>query len=90
MTPIKSSQPGETRTATGGIVLLGVLSALYDQSEWPVLATALQQAQQGDAKGLFALADEYSERNSDGSYSNIFDANTTISCNDTPPARPTR
>jgi pimeloyl-ACP methyl ester carboxylesterase len=84
-TPIKSSRQGETRTATGGIVLLGVLSALYDESEWPVLADALQSAQQGDSKGLFTLADQYNERTSDGSYSNLTDAYTAISCNDTAP-----
>ncbi len=33
----RAAEPGETRTATGAIVLLGVLSALYDQSEWPTL-----------------------------------------------------
>jgi pimeloyl-ACP methyl ester carboxylesterase len=83
--PIKSSQTGETRTATGAIVLTGVLSALYNQSQWTVLGDALVQARKGDSAGLFALADQYNERDSKGSYSNIFDANTTISCNDVPP-----
>ncbi len=86
ITPIKSSRAGETRTADGAIVLLGVLSALYDQSEWPTLGAAIIQAQAGDSKGLFALADEYSDRNDDGTYyDNIFDANTAISCNDSAP-----
>jgi pimeloyl-ACP methyl ester carboxylesterase len=84
-TPIKSSKSGETRTATGGIVLYGVLSALYSQSEWPTLATALQQAENGDAKGLFELSDQYNERQDNGAYTNIMDANTTISCNDSAP-----
>ena len=84
-TPIKSSKTGETRTATGGIVLYAVLSALYDQSQWPVLAAALESAQNGDSKGLFALSDLYNERQDNGAYTNILDANTTISCNDSAP-----
>lgn len=84
-TPLSSSDSGETRKATGAIVLTGVLSALYSRSQWSTLADALIAARGGDAKGLFALADRYNERSSDGSYSNIFDANTTISCNDAKP-----
>jgi pimeloyl-ACP methyl ester carboxylesterase len=83
--PIKSSAPDETRTAGSAIVLTGVLSALYDQSEWPILGQALIEAQHGDAKGLFVLADEYNERDSDGHFTNIQEANTAISCNDQAP-----
>jgi pimeloyl-ACP methyl ester carboxylesterase len=77
ISPLKSSKADETRTATGGIVLTAVVEALYDENQWPLLLAALVQAQQGDAKGLFGLADEY---NDDFSR----DANTAISCNDTP------
>ncbi|HJQ00992.1 MAG TPA: alpha/beta hydrolase [Jatrophihabitans sp.] len=81
--PIKSSKKGETRVATGGIVTLGVLSALYDQSQWPVLGNALVSARRGDSAGLFALADAYLERDpSTGHYSNILDANLAVNCND--------
>jgi pimeloyl-ACP methyl ester carboxylesterase len=82
--PIPSSTPGETRTATSSIVLTGVLSALYSQSRWPTLGRALLDAQQGDSSGLFQLADDYNER-FNGHYTNIADANTTISCNDSKP-----
>ena len=82
-TPIKSSRKGETRKATGGIVTIGVLSALYDQSQWPTLGSALLAAQRGDSAGLFSLADNYLERDpSTGHYSNIQDANLAINCND--------
>jgi pimeloyl-ACP methyl ester carboxylesterase len=82
-TPIKSSKKGETRLATGGIVTLGVLSALYDQSQWPTLGNALVAARRGDSAGLFALADSYLERDpATGHYSNILDANLAINCND--------
>jgi pimeloyl-ACP methyl ester carboxylesterase len=83
--PLKSSASGEDRKATGSIVLTGVLSALYSQSEWPALGQALIDAKSGDAKGLFELADSYNQRGPDGHYSNISDANTTINCNDSKP-----
>jgi pimeloyl-ACP methyl ester carboxylesterase len=84
-TPLKSSKSGEGRTATGSIVLTGVLYALYRQSDWHDLGDALIAAKGGDAKGLFRLADNYNRRRPDGHYSNASDANTTISCNDSEP-----
>jgi pimeloyl-ACP methyl ester carboxylesterase len=83
--PLKSSDSSDSRRATGSIVLTGVLSALYSQDEWPALGRALLAARGGDAKDLFVLADNYNQRQADGHYSNIYDANTTISCNDTKP-----
>jgi pimeloyl-ACP methyl ester carboxylesterase len=82
-TPLHSSLKGETRLATGGIVTTGVVSALYDQAEWKTLGDALVAARRGDAAKLFALADQYNERDPDtGHYSNILDANLAVSCND--------
>lgn len=82
--PLHSSANGETRTATTSIVYTAVLSALYSQSDWPVLANALIQGERGDAAGLFTLADQYNER-SGGQYTNLAEANTTIGCNDSKP-----
>jgi pimeloyl-ACP methyl ester carboxylesterase len=82
--PLTTTESGRQRTATGAIVLTGVLSALYTQSHWPTLSEALHDAKGGDPGGLFHLADQYNQRSSDGSYSNIYDANTTIACNDSP------
>jgi pimeloyl-ACP methyl ester carboxylesterase len=79
------SAKGDSRKVTSNLVLTGVLSALYSQSEWSDLGSALIAAKAGDGDGLLKLADEYNERNSDGSYTNIYDANNTISCNDSPP-----
>jgi len=83
--PLSSSAAGETRKATSSVVLLGVLSGLYSQSFWDVLGQSLLLAQKGDARGLFQLADVYNERDAGGHYTNITDANVTISCNDSPP-----
>ncbi|WP_448627961.1 alpha/beta hydrolase [Geodermatophilus sp. URMC 64] len=82
-TPIPSTAEGETRTATAGVVMTAIQAALYDQESWPQLAQALAAAQKGDSAGVFSLADSYSGRMDDGSYSNLFDANITINCADT-------
>src|SRR4051794_15355930 len=81
--PIPSARQGETRQATAGIVLGGVLAALYDTSMWPQLAQALAAAQKGDSQGLFSLADGYAGRLKNGTYSNQLDANVAINCADT-------
>ncbi|SFT53876.1 alpha/beta hydrolase fold [Geodermatophilus amargosae] len=82
--PIASSTPGETRTATPGVILTAVAAALYDTSSWPRLSQSLAAASTGDAAGLFALADAFTGRLDDGTYTNQLDANTTINCADTP------
>jgi pimeloyl-ACP methyl ester carboxylesterase len=84
-TPIRTTLAGDTRSAGSAIVLTGVLQALYDQSLWVPLGQALIDAQKGDAKGLFNLADQYNERDSDGNFTNILEANLAISCNDQTP-----
>lgn len=83
--PLHSSAPGETRVATSSIVDLGVLFGLYSKAYWDALGQSLLLAQQGDARGLFQLADFYNERDSSGHYSNVSDANLTINCNDAEP-----
>lgn len=82
--PIPSTSPGETRTATPSIVYTGVLSALYAQSEWSMLGRALLEGKRGNSEELFSLADSYNERYN-GQYTNLSEANTTISCNDAKP-----
>jgi pimeloyl-ACP methyl ester carboxylesterase len=80
--PIHSSRPGERRVATAGHVLLAAISALYDQKEWSDLDAALAQANKGDSAGVLALADQYSQRDPHGDYTNILDANVAINCAD--------
>jgi len=81
--PVPSSRAGETRQATPGLILNGVRSALYQPSAWPQLAQSLANARNGDAAGILTLADTYTGRNDDGSYSNVVDANVAVSCADT-------
>jgi len=82
-TPIPSSRAGETRQATPGLILNGIRSALYQPSAWPQLTQSLAAARNGDAAGILSLADTYTGRNDDGSYSNVVDANVTVNCADT-------
>ena len=86
--PIPSSDKSDKRVAGSGAVQLAVVSALYDETEWDTLTQALIDASKGDAAGVLGLDDEYTERNSDGTYSNVEEANDAIACADTPD-RPT-
>ncbi|MEV6342232.1 alpha/beta hydrolase [Actinoplanes sp. NPDC051851] len=70
------------RTATSGWIFIGLISSLYTESGWTTLAQAIDGLQSGDAKGIFELADQYTERKADGSYTNLFDANLAVNCAD--------
>lgn len=73
---------GGGRTATAGWILTGIISSLYSQSGWRQLAGALNDLRKGNAGSIFALADQYAERDSAGDYSNLFDANAAVNCTD--------
>lgn len=81
--PVPSSQPGDTRRATAGVILTAVEAGLTDSGTWPQLAQALASASKGDAKGVYALADTASGRLDDGTYANRLDARTAVGCADT-------
>ena len=81
--PIPSSEEGETRRATPGVIMTAVLAALYDTESWPQLTQALVASSEGDSAGLFSLADSYAGRLDDDTYSNLLDANIAINCADT-------
>ena len=80
--PIVSKEAGETRKATPGVILTAIQAALYDTGSWPQLAQALAAANKGDAQGVFSLADNYTGRLEDDTYSNLLDANLAINCAD--------
>lgn len=82
--PIPNSDPDDERDGEPGFVLTAVISALYDQEQWPDLGAAIGDAVDGDAQGVIALADQYNSRTEDGSYTNLLDANLAINCADTP------
>ncbi|MGI8692464.1 MAG: alpha/beta hydrolase [Geodermatophilaceae bacterium] len=73
---------GDGRTVSVGLVLTGVLSSLYSQEMWPALAAAIGLAESGDGTGLVQLADSYTGRQADGTYSNLLEANLSVNCAD--------
>ena len=75
---------GSGQVADGALLLNGVAAALYSKSAWPDLKTGLSRAFSGDGTVLVQLANLLLERNADGTYSNLVDADTAISCMDRP------
>jgi pimeloyl-ACP methyl ester carboxylesterase len=71
------------RKVTAGWIFIGLISSLYSESGWTSLAQAIADLSDGDAKGIMDLADQYAERESNGRYSNLFDANVAVNCADT-------
>lgn len=79
------------RAVTESLIVLGIASALYDPSSgWPQLRVGLREAKTGVGTTLLSLADDYSQRRTDGSYaSNESDAAFVIDCLDWRGARST-
>jgi pimeloyl-ACP methyl ester carboxylesterase len=70
------------RKATPGWILWAVISAMYTKERWPDLGSALDKLGDGQASGVFQLADAYADRDSNGEYTNLFDANAAVNCAD--------
>ena len=85
----RSSISKKDRVATESLVVLGTASALYDsKSGWPQLRTAIKESLSGSGMTFLALADEYSQRNTQGHYGdNETDAGFVINCLDWPESR---
>ena len=60
------------RLLTRSLAMTGVLQALYSQSLWNALDQGLTAADRGDGRILLLIADAYNQRNSDGTYGNLF------------------
>ncbi|MFF3441083.1 alpha/beta hydrolase [Streptosporangium sp. NPDC002721] len=71
------------RLLTQGLAGTGIAAALYSRMTWPLLDQALAQASKGDGRILLALADSYSGRQPDGSYTTLMSSFPAISCADT-------
>jgi len=78
--PINNSK----RTLSETMMVLGTASAMYDSTTgWPKLSKAIKEAQNGYGDIFLELADEYTGRQSDGSYpNNEFDSGAIIDCLD--------
>lgn len=68
---------------TEGWASMGIADAMYSKDSWPRLTSAFKAAFAGNGTELMSLADEYAERNSDGSYSgNIMQVINAVNCLD--------
>jgi pimeloyl-ACP methyl ester carboxylesterase len=65
----------------------GLAAGLYSTSDWPQLWAVLGNAMKGNGAGLMVFADSLTERNSDGSYTNLIESNLAINCIDRPSPR---
>ena len=79
-----TNQLGDGQVADGAMLLNGVVSALYSKSLWTDLKTGLAGAFAGNGTVLVELANLLLERNPNGTYANLADADTSISCLDRP------
>lgn len=63
----------------------GTIRALYTEQLWEQLNAGLNELRRGRGASLMRLADEYNERDPDGTYSSTQDAHVAIRCVDDPP-----
>ncbi len=70
------------RKASPGLVFLAVTASLYSEDAWSAMAQSIADLKTGDSRILFLLADSYSERDDNGTYSNTTDAFNTVECTD--------
>ena len=81
-------RPAETTDPRGlsyDDAITGAQQALYSQQLWRLLRAGLNELRDGRGDTLLRLADTYSGRLEDGSYTNIDDAFNAVRCVDGPP-----
>ncbi|MER6946100.1 alpha/beta hydrolase [Nonomuraea sp. NPDC000554] len=76
------SLPVNGRQLTQGLASTAIAAALYSDLTWPFLETALAHAVNGKGGGLMYLADTYTGRNPDGTYSTQLSSFPAITCVD--------
>jgi pimeloyl-ACP methyl ester carboxylesterase len=76
---------GGDRPLGPGEFLFGVIAPLYSGEDgYRALSTALGNAARGDGGSLLSFTDNYLNRQPDGSYGNIQEANAAVNCVDSP------
>ena len=76
-TPIAGA---DDRLANQATMERATTAALYSETQWPILAQALVEAEGGDPAGIFGLADEYNGRSPDGTFDTLFQSYQVITC----------
>ncbi|MBO1753733.1 alpha/beta hydrolase [Allobranchiibius sp. CTAmp26] len=83
--PLPVSGESDVKKLTEGWASLGIAEAMYTKQSWPTLTKAMKQAFGGKGDQLMALADQYADRSSDGSYQgNIMQVGNAVNCLDQP------
>ncbi|HEY5985564.1 MAG TPA: alpha/beta hydrolase, partial [Streptosporangiaceae bacterium] len=72
-----SGQPGDS-----ALLLNGIAAALYSKAYWPYLRQGLAGAFAGNGTVLVMLGDLLVERNRNGQYTNLLEAETAVDCID--------
>ncbi|PWJ27518.1 alpha/beta hydrolase family protein [Branchiibius hedensis] len=81
--PLPVSGNGDVTKLTEGWASYGIAEAMYSKDLWPVLTDAFKSAFEGDGNPLMDLANQYAQRNADGSYSgNLMQVINPVSCLD--------
>ncbi|MDT0300592.1 alpha/beta hydrolase [Streptomonospora wellingtoniae] len=70
------------RTAGRSWLELGIHSALYSESSWPQLSTALSEAFDGDGTRLLRMAGDLYNRGDTAEYTNYTSALVAVNCSD--------
>ncbi|MEP7115895.1 MAG: alpha/beta fold hydrolase [Ilumatobacteraceae bacterium] len=68
------------RLVNNATMLRATQAALYSESQWPVLADALADAEAGDGVGMLAMADSFNGRSQDGTFNTLFQSFPVIQC----------
>jgi pimeloyl-ACP methyl ester carboxylesterase len=80
--PLLSQINGQPGVAP--LLLNGIAASLYSKSYWPYLRAGLKAALAGNGSILVELGDLLVERNQNGQYSNLTEAETAVDCLDRP------
>jgi pimeloyl-ACP methyl ester carboxylesterase len=80
--PLTSTLRGDNQKANGSMLVQGITAALYTRQAWPLLASALSQAEGGNGTLLLELANSLLERQPNGTYTNLSDVATSVGCID--------
>ncbi|MGI8700439.1 MAG: alpha/beta hydrolase [Nocardioidaceae bacterium] len=73
------------RELTEGLAFLGFIVPLYSRANWPYETQALEQALEGNGDTLLLLADQYTDRDAAGHYSdNALEVQSAVNCLDHP------
>ncbi|MDJ1114882.1 alpha/beta hydrolase [Microbacterium dauci] len=72
------------RVMNADAMVMGIITALYAEGNWPYLTTAIASALQGDADPIFTLVDSYYNRAGDTYLDNSTEAFSAYNCMDYP------